>query len=149
MSKFSRTYVKWRYLMVETFKLSCVTWYRCAVSIPGYELWITFHNFLLGFKIACTTTGRVTIAITLGPFQPSPILAPRVVYTCPLAVITWSFSCLSVIVLKCAIWVVEICCVIFTTSLKQNKPQKLYHLLKVCYLFVLKIYTSTNYTRNE
>ena len=96
---------------------------KCAVSVAGNELWVFSLNFLLSFKVAIATTGRVAVAITLGPFHPSPVLALREVYTCLLAVQTRSFSCLSVFLLKCAIWVEEICCVIFTTSLKQNKPR--------------------------
>ena len=118
------------YCMDETCKLPCGAFYQFAVSIAGYELRVTYHNFPPSFKVAATTTGRVAIAFTLGPFHPSPVLALRIVYTCLLAVITRSCSRLSVILLKCAIWVVEICCVIFTTSLKQNKPQKLILLLR-------------------
>ena len=108
--------------MVETCKLPCGALHQRAVSIAGYKLYVSCRNFLLSTKIAVTMTGRVPIAITLGPFHPSPVLALRIVYTCLSAVFTRLFCCPSVIVLMCVVWILEICCVIFTTSLEQNKP---------------------------
>ena len=110
-------FCQFSYCMVETCKHPCGELHQRAVSITGYILYVSCLNFLLITKIAVTMTGRVPIALTLGPFHPSPVLALRIVYTCLSAVFTRLFCCPSVM---CIVYMV-ICSVIFTSSLEQNK----------------------------